>query len=809
MNSVLKRFLCAILCTALLLGCLGTASAAGKKKSADPDISSLFSSWYYVTDTIPEGMKGSGYAVVYDLNDQNYFTRENVQNCEITFVSGEEALKDAVIVMTDEYSDGTKRFKLEINNDALITAGQAVFHILIESETFRWEEKDTLVVLDYNEYPLVETRENELAYDAQIGDSFIASEMLADAATINAADIASKIKFKTKLDLLLHYLDLDYTSEDYKDKSNQYDRVREDVEIQRDYSTSEDGIRSFVIKKYGVHHLRVEYEMGNVHYILPVTLTAEGFAVQTYDKVVPGAAVQCEAYGSAKPMSVTWSVEGKDITIDEATGLLKIAGNAEMGSRFTVKAVNSDGREASMELVLNDGALADTEYSKTRGDKGFYVPLPDRWYNDDVDLFYGKGNVLLAENSDSNRKILEGKVFWLGSEKYLGPLMEDPEKAKEYLDNANFIIRENNDYKNLQSEWVDIDGHPAKIQTFVYYYNGSFYANMGMLWYTRNNRLLRVRAYSFPTGNQGPDEVPKISVLDMEKLARQVRYEPGEADLLATDTEITISSKGDPVSVSAGKSLQFAAAFANTAIVNKKNKNDAVNWSVVDAETGEEAEGISITEKGQLKVAKDLVAPVKLQVKAVSAEFGTSADYLLTAMPIISKVNIEPAELFFYVGTDDPQTVKASLEPDTVPPMGLTWTPAKAGVAEISEVEDGVVSIKPLAAGKTTVAVKEPGGKNAKLTISVVEPVESVELTLKGNAKPGGSVAVTATLQPKQAGNKNLEWSLDVGEEIATINAKGQVKISKEAASGTIITVICTALGAPEPIVSTIQIEIP
>ena len=63
------------------------------------------------------------------------------------------------------------------------------------------------------------------------------------------------------------------------------------------------------------------------------------------------------------------------------------------------------------------------------------------------------------------------------------------------------------------------------------------------------------------------------------------------------------------------------------------------------------------------------------------------------------------------------------------------------------------------------------------------------------------------TIVPKQAGNKNVEWSLDVGEDIATVS-KGKVKIAKDAPVGTVITVTCTALGAPEPVVRTVQIEV-
>ena len=69
-------------------------------------------------------------------------------------------------------------------------------------------------------------------------------------------------------------------------------------------------------------------------------------------------------------------------------------------------------------------------------------------------------------------------------------------------------------------------------------------------------------------------------------------------------------------------------------------------------------------------------------------------------------------------------------------------------------------------------------------------------------------MTVSAALEPKKAGSKNLEWSLDVDESVATVNAKGQVKIAKEAAAGTVITVTCKALGAPEPVIGTLQITV-
>ena len=53
-----------------------------------------------------------------------------------------------------------------------------------------------------------------------------------------------------------------------------------------------------------------------------------------------------------------------------------------------------------------------------------------------------------------------------------------------------------------------------------------------------------------------------------------------------------------------------------------------------------------------------------------------------------------------------------------------------------------------------------------------------------------------------------MEWSLDVGEDIATVNAYGRVKIKKDVPAGTKITVTCTAPGAAVPVVSTVELEV-
>ncbi len=272
---------------------------------------------------------------------------------------------------------------------------------------------------------------------------------------------------------------------------------------------------------------------------------------------------------------------------------------------------------------------------------------------------------------------------------------------------------------------------------------------------------------------------------------------------------LSLNAKDEVASVSAGKNLQMFAVFDNPDLINNNNKNDGVIWSVVNAETGGTVPAAIIDAKGELKTDKNLDEPVQLLITGESASYGTKATAVITAIPVVKGITADPAELFLYVGTEEPQTMKVSLEPASVPPVGLTWTPAKKDIVEITEAEDGVVSIKPLKAGKTDITVKEPGGKSAKVKVNVVDPVESVELAVKGKAKAGGKVNIAATLAPKTAGNKAVEYSLDVGEDIATINEKGQLSISKDAPSGTKITVTCTALGAPAPVTAFVVIEVP
>ena len=114
--------------------------------------------------------------------------------------------------------------------------------------------------------------------------------------------------------------------------------------------------------------------------------------------------------------------------------------------------------------------------------------------------------------------------------------------------------------------------------------------------------------------------------------------------------------------------------------------------------------------------------------------------------------------------------------------------------------------IKALTACKTSVTVTEPSGWHVRLPVSVIEPVTSVKLSVTSKAYVGGKCWIIAEFEPAKPENAAVEWTLNVGEDVATINRMGLLSVSKNVPKGTLITVYCKALGAPEPVIGSIDL---
>jgi hypothetical protein len=113
-----------------------------------------------------------------------------------------------------------------------------------------------------------------------------------------------------------------------------------------------------------------------------------------------------------------------------------------------------------------------------------------------------------------------------------------------------------------------------------------------------------------------------------------------------------------------------------------------------------------------------------------------------------------------------------------------------------------------LGTGNGYLVVREPGGKAAQIALKAAIPVESVQLSWNGSARPGRSVNFSAKLLPLNAGIRTVSWSVDADEKTAVINRKGRLTIQPGAAAGTVIKVTCTANGAPVPVTATTEITV-
>ena len=384
------------------------------------------------------------------------------------------------------------------------------------------------------------------------------------------------------------------------------------------------------------------------------------------------------------------------------------------------------------------------------------------------------------------------RVYWTGV------MAEDRETALAWYD-AN---RPAGAVEVLETETVEVDGHPVRLYlSRLAGEEGD--VSQGSLYYLRNNGLLLVRLLSIPQNGTAWEQLPKVTLDDLRAVLEKILYDPAAADATLADGRLEVSAGSGSAVLTAGKKLQFTAGFAGADRIAKLDKSlnaDAVEWTVTDTETGGAPEGVTISAQGALSADKEITRVMQLEVKASAPFFGTEASCPVTVLPAVTKITVEPAEVVFFAGAETEAVVRAVLEPATVPPAGITWSVKKEGVAEVIPGEDGTAVLRPLAAGKINVTATEPGGKKASVSVNVVEPVQDVTLSVLGKAIPGLSFSVKASLSPKTAGVKTVLWSIDVGEDVAVIS-KGQVRVAKTAPVGTVITVTCTATGAPEPIV--------
>ena len=784
--SVLKKWTAFLLIATFMVSSIPGATAAAKKaKGTIYGLDEDFFSWVYATDTIPENVETVEASSSLYLRDTTEIT-EYLFDCTVEFVSGDEALKDALFVRK-----GKNKTEIAVDNNVIRQPGEAVFHITCEGVTQRAEVEKTLRVIPYEGNEPVRILNSSMEYFLHIGEQIKRSRILSDAFIISYTNVANRLKSESK--------DGSFQEPDRKKEASLSGvgsrAFREGYESVLDASGKQS---AYTAKKYGSSGLTAGFIFANVSCKVPVTLNVLSYHIKGSDIIRPGETVQYSVEDNEPVVGRTfaWRLEGEGAELSEESGKVTIAaGNDYSVLKLTITPSNGDP-EITRKISISDGVLGAYETMGAFANGFGFQRITEDGFT------YGEtpegGYISFRKDKDTGNELYESIEF-----STLDDFKENREDAIAYY-NANPI----EGVTVLDEEELEIDGHPARYTIYSATANDGRKDSIGQISYVRHNQLLRVILRS--SGSAKKSNVPPaVTRSDMIKIASEITFSDSGLDIKQSDGIPRISTKKDVHMISAGKKMNFTAVF-DRADINKNKNMNALVWSVIDADTGEVPEGVKISAKGQLVTDISLHKVQNIKVIATSNVFHNNGEYAVTVVPAVRGVALDAKEIILYAGSDSEVTVKATMKSSyEIPPVGLTWTMNKKDIVEMNIVEDGTAVFKALKTGKIQVTVKELGGKNAVLRINVVEPVTDVTLT-RGKTKPapGKTVTVNAEIAPKKAGNKTLEWSVDVDETVATINKKGQVKIAKDAEPGTVITVTCKAVGAPEPVVAELQLTV-
>jgi len=763
---------------------LGAASAADQKKSGElyGDLDGLFS-WFYAADSLPAGASlresGTHLTALYSKSSTAASpVMENITACSLDFLSGDEALKNAVVLTVEHKGTinpvtlADERYlsvDIRINNAALVSPGTAVFRLTLESSSFRCVKDCTLRVFSADEVPSVTPVGGTPQFHLRPGQSLAVSDL-----------VSSLLSEDFKAYSLSNSLPVPYFGAF--------------VSAVPEGMSSSAGQGTVSVLDFGLYPLELHYYVSNLEWVLPFEVEALSYSVSGPSFLLPGASARYriidEDAGASRRF--TWAVSGNEAEINPQTGELQVSSSAVPGRPLALTITPESDPPLTTAVVIPAGAVGDMPELQIESEKGFQIPVPTSQTWEGVISSTREGGWVARCRTFG----FENALVYVDSNvaKIPAGFREDPDAARSYYDQTSF----SNNVTNLQQRDLEIDGHPARMITYTLLGDGQP-THFGEIHYVRNDYRLSFRIYTSKADTPA-DRVVPVSFNNLERFAAEIHYNEESAPIRQADTALSIAVKDDISVLVAGETYQFSAAFANPDSV-RADGHSQITWSVTDTVTGTAPENVTISNTGLVTVRRALEAPAEVEITASSEAYGTSASLRVTAVPSAKQISIDPANDLIYLN-DSPVTYRALTNPDTIPANLISWT-LSGTAAEMTVTEDGAAVLTPVQQGKGTLTAIAPGGRRAELKISVLVPVESISLSRDKEAFPGGKVSYSASVEPNEAGNKKLTWSLDVPSDIAVISKDGKLTIQKSTPVGTQITVTCTAPGAPEPVVAT------
>ena len=724
-----------------------------------------FFSWVYTTAELPENVtpREMTFAVASLSGDP-------IDGAEAVFLEGDEKLREAVTVSADG--------KVAIDNSLLTEAGTARFRLSFQTAGETFEQEETLTVLDYAETPSLTELYVDPVFYMEPGQQFTSQQAL------NAI------------------VREDYVSYCLISGSAQ-PATELAIEPEALPGMSRDAEKDlYTVDAFGMYDLKILRSIGNLTWTLPFQVQATAYSITGPAWLMPGQTGQYRVtdVDAAAGRTYRWSVSGNEAEIGEKTGVLTVSREAAAGKPLTLVLTPEPGAAIKTQIRIVDGALSGLTETTTETEAGFQVPAPsgDAW---DTHVSEKRENGWIYRGYGTGAEGA-GLVIEARTDPITGGFREDDQAALAYYDGTVF----NEKARNLQTETMRIDGHYARLYTYTTDGQNQQVYRMGEIAYCRNNRLLTLNVYATGAGMKEDSLIP-VTMKDLRLLAEQIHYDPEQAPVKQADARLTVTAEDEAEELGAGRSIRMTARYAGENL-GQTPEEKAFRWTVTDAETGGETQAASITSDGRLTAASGLTRTTEVVVTAVSEAYGTKASRRIRLVPVSKGISIDSGDLMLYVGAAEPTTVRAVMIPEEMPAEGLFWRTTRPNLFEVTDLKDGSVQVRALGTGNGYLVVREPGGKAAQIVLKAAIPVESVQLSWSGSARPGRSVNFSAKLLPLNAGIRTVSWSVDADEKTAVINRKGRLTIQPGVAAGTVIKVTCTANGAPVPVTATTEITV-
>lgn len=722
----------------------------------------------YYTSASLENVQTDAYSVEEDWTAVEYrvieLAGEEAEYCSADFVSGDPFLKGAVRFGTDPE---TRHVTAGVNNYISGQAGEAVFHLTLRSEHYRMEK----------DYRLAVTPFPENAFEPKPGGGIV----ILPGENYTARDLAAMaLTLRPELD-------------------NNLDGLRF-LKYNIIFNSAEEMVRKYHSEKQQERTGELELAFANALIHIPKVKVKQGngLLILGPEAVCPGSeviySVRHTKGNLSLPEDCILTAEGALI---DPEGKVRTGKDARPGEQIVITASSEEaGLKASRTVTVKECTWTEPSWTELTV-HGITVPVPyegtlpeipePKQYGDDKRA----GRISAYDNIDFRVGDLEGSMYYdvhRISEKEVrnhagdveGTLLNWQEENRNIMDSGYMYI---NGYRAAYSTcFTDFDKEYASWQgkavalvgrdriTVSYWLSGD--VKDGILLFDKDflmDALSRIRI----------DDIP-VEIID---------HEP--APDLIQEEGITETSSGATVRYSAGAAdpVYGKVVWEITDLKGKATKAATISNGVVKA--------------GNVKKAEQVI------VKARYENCLQTAGMELKIWPGVKKISLQASDDFLYLGSDDSLTLNVSGDPQETKLIGLTWSMSKEGIAELKDNGDGTAVLTPVMPGTVTVTAAETAGKKAAVKITVTDkPVTSVEITMKGKAAPGKTVTLSAKLAPDRPARKDVSWSIDADSSIATIDARGQMKIAKDAPAGTVIRVTCTALGAAQPVEATMDLTI-